>query len=94
MIWWCWFVASMTGFGIIEGLALTDRRVGTTLSAGWWGMRTHLVTRLVFFPPLAWVIWHLLLPWDRGTGGWDDAAAVATGVALAVVTKYRPRVGE
>jgi len=91
--WYAWAGGSLAVFAALEAEAVTNRRAGDTLSANWWRLRTHLPVRLLVFPPLAWVGYHLFVPWDKRTGGRDDAAVIIGGVALAVAARYQPRSG-
>jgi hypothetical protein len=91
--WYAWAGGSLATFGIIEALAVANKTAGDTLSANWWKLRTHLPVRLLIFPPLAWVGYHLFIPWDKKTGGMDDAAVIVAGVALALAARYEDRNG-
>ncbi|MGI4893738.1 MAG: hypothetical protein ACRYF3_01330 [Janthinobacterium lividum] len=92
-VWFSWAGASLATFAVLEVMAVQDGVAGDSLSANWWELRTHLPARLLVFPPLAWVGYHLFIPWDRKTGGWDDTAVVVGGVGIALLARYRPRSG-
>ncbi|WP_432482578.1 hypothetical protein [Kineococcus esterisolvens] len=91
--WYAWVLGSLVAFGLLEAEAVRNKRAGDTLSANWWRLRQHPVPRLLVFPPLAWVLYHLFVPTDKKTGGKDDAAVVGGGVLLALVARYKPRAG-
>jgi hypothetical protein len=92
-LWYGWAGGSLLAFGVIETVAMLDKHPDDTLSATWWSLRTKLPVRLLLFPPLVWVGYHLFIPWDKKTGGMDDAAVIVGGVSLALAARYEDRNG-
>jgi hypothetical protein len=92
-LWYGWVAGSFLTFAGLEAVAIADKHPNDSLSATWWRLRTKLPVRLLIFPPLTWVVYHLFVPWDKRTGGMDDAAVVTAGVALALAAKYTDRNG-
>lgn len=95
LAWALWaFVVVLASFAVLEGIALTDRKPNTTLSATWWRLRTRLRWAVaLLLGALCWLTWHLFSPLDQGTGGVDDVLVILFGVACGWVLRYEPRDG-